>query len=88
MVARTDVDYRRPILFRREPYEVHTWVSHVGTSSFTLSAEVRDPAPVTGRAGEVLAASQVVAVGFDAETQRASQLSSRRRERLLAELAE
>ena len=31
VVAQTDVDYRRPILFRAEPYDCWTWVSHVGT---------------------------------------------------------
>ena len=30
VVAQTDVDYRRPILFRPEPYDCRTWVSHVG----------------------------------------------------------
>ena len=41
VVARIDVDYRRPILFRPEPYVVQTWVTRVGTSSFVLSC--RDP---------------------------------------------
>jgi acyl-CoA thioester hydrolase len=36
VVAQTDVDYRVTILFRLEPYDVHTRVTHVGTKSFTL----------------------------------------------------
>ena len=80
VVARTDVDYRRPVLFRLEPYEVHSWISHVGTTSFVIAAEIRD-------GEEVLASSQVVAVGFDRGTQRAAPLTPDHRARLLAEVA-
>lgn len=79
VVARTDVDYRRPILFRREPYAVHSWISHVGRASFTFSAEIRD-------GEEVLARSRVVAVGFDPTAQRATKLTADHRTRLVAEL--
>jgi acyl-CoA thioester hydrolase len=79
VVARTDVNYRRPILFRLEPYEVHTWISHVGRTSFVVAAEIRD-------GDEVLATSRVVIVGFDRETQRASQLTADHRARLLDQL--
>jgi acyl-CoA thioester hydrolase len=86
VVARTDVDYRRPILFRMEPYEVHSWISHVGRSSFVVAAEIRDVTSRPGETGEVLASSRVVAVGFDRETQRASALLPDHRTRLLEEL--
>ena len=43
MVARQDVQYRAPLDFRLEPYEVATWVTAIGTRSFTLAAEIRDP---------------------------------------------
>lgn len=81
VVARTDVDYRRPILFRMAPYEVHSWISHVGRTSFVIAAEIRDP-----EAGEVLASSRVVAVGFDRDTQQAAALTPDHRARLVAEL--
>jgi acyl-CoA thioester hydrolase len=80
VVARTDVDYRRPVLFRLEPYQVHSWISHVGTTSFVIAAEIRD-------GDEVLASSQVVAVGFDRSTQRAAPLTPDHRARLVAEAA-
>jgi acyl-CoA thioester hydrolase len=79
VVARTDVTYRRPILFRREPYTVHSWISRVGTRSFTISAEIRD-------GGEVLASSDVVMVTFDSRAQRAAPMPEAQRTRLLAEL--
>lgn len=80
VVARTDVDYRRPLLFRAEPYDVHSWVGHVGRTSFVVAAEISD-----GEA--VLASSRSVLVGFDRETQRAAALTSDQRTRLLEERA-
>jgi acyl-CoA thioester hydrolase len=43
VVARQDVEYRRPIDFRTAPYEVLTSVTAIGTRSFTLAVEIRDP---------------------------------------------
>lgn len=81
VVARTDVDYRRPILFRQEPYAVHSRISHVGRTSFVITAEIRD-------GDQVLASSDVVVVGFDRETQRAARLEPDHRTRLLEQLGE
>lgn len=86
VVARTDVDYRRPILFRSAPYEVHSWVSHVGRTSFVISAEIRDPE--VSSAAQVLAGSRSVLVGFDRATQRSAELTPDQRDRLLTELDE
>jgi acyl-CoA thioester hydrolase len=63
VVAQTDVDYRRPILFRAEPYDCRTWVSHIGTSSVVFESVVRD-------GDEVLARARVVGVFMDNETGR------------------
>jgi len=79
VVARTDVDYRRPILFRMTPYEVHSWVAHVGRTSFVIAAEIRD-------GDDVLASARAVLVGFDRTTQRASELTPDHRARLVAQL--
>jgi acyl-CoA thioester hydrolase len=87
-VARADVDYRRPIFFRMTPYEVHSWVSHVGRTSFTVAAEIRDPTSGSDSdQGELLASSRVVLVGFDSGTQRAAELTGDQRARLVEELA-
>ena len=45
MVVRQDVEYRRSMDFRNEPYEVGTVVAHLGNRSVTLAAEIRDPRP-------------------------------------------
>ena len=64
VVAQTDVDYKVPILFRPEPYDGWTWLSHVGNRSMTVESEIRD-------GDTVLSRSRVAMVFFDAETQRA-----------------
>ena len=58
LVVRQDIDYRRPMDFRSQPYEVATQVTAVGNRSFRLAAEVRDPA-----AGVTFAAARTVVVG-------------------------
>ena len=58
MVARQDVDYLAPMDFRTEPYEVATLVTAIGTRSFTLAAEVRDPG-----SGTVYATAGTIVVG-------------------------
>ena len=85
VVARVDVDYRRPILLRQEPYVVRSWVSHVGTKSFTISGEVRDSDAADAA---LLARSDVVMVTFDKKAQRAAPMHDGQRARLLAALAE
>lgn len=80
VAASTVVDYRRPILFRLQPYAVHSWVSHVGSSSFTISGEIRD-------GDEVLATARVVMVAFDKDTQRSAPLGEGPRAALVAELS-
>ncbi len=63
VVAQMDVEYRVPILFRPEPYECWSWISHVGRRSMVVESEICD--------GEVvLSRSRVVMVFFDQETQR------------------
>lgn len=75
VVARIDVDYLRPIMFRSEPFEIQTWVSRVGTSSYDLQAEIRD-------GDEVLSRAQAVVVAFDLQQQRSRPLTDVERERL------
>jgi acyl-CoA thioester hydrolase len=79
VVARVDVDYKRPILFRTEPYVVESWVTRVGTSSATISSEIRDGDTLLSRAEAVL-------VAFDLSTQRSRPFEDGERKRLRAAL--
>ena len=76
VVARIGVEYRKPILFRAEPYAVETWVKRVGTSSYTLGSEIKD-------GDTVLSSAEVVAVRFDRHRQRAHPLTEEDRTLLL-----
>ena len=81
VVARIDVDYKRPILFRPEPYAVETWVTRIGTSSYDLACRI------TGGATEddtVYSTAQVRLVAFDLATQRSRPLTDAERGRLEA----
>jgi len=75
VVARIDVDYVRPILFRTEPFQIETWVSRVGGSSYDLEAEIKD-------GDEVLSRAHAVVVAFDRDQQRSRRLSDVERSRL------
>lgn len=77
VVAQTDVDYKVPILFRLEPYDVHSRITHVGTKSFTIESEIRD--------GDVLLSrARVVLVCFDSATQRSIEPPAAYRDAMLA----
>lgn len=80
VLAQMDVDYRVPILFRPEPYDVWSWATHVGNSSFVIESEIVD-------GGTVLSRARVVMVTFDAQTQRAAPAPENYRELLRRELA-
>lgn len=65
VVARKQVEYLRPVHFRAEPYDVWSWVSHVGSRSVTIESDIRDGDTVLSRA-------KVVMVFFDPATQRSA----------------
>ncbi|GAB3213959.1 thioesterase family protein [Marinactinospora endophytica] len=77
VVARHEVDYVRPILLRREPVRVETWVTEVKNASFTLEYEIVDDDHLYVRAKSVL-------VGFDLDTQRVRRLDQDERDHLAA----
>ncbi|MCZ4499479.1 MAG: acyl-CoA thioesterase YbgC [Marmoricola sp.] len=80
VVARIDVDYRRPMGFRQATYDVHSWISHVGNTSAVFVGEIRD-------GDTVLASTRVVTVGFDTSTQTSAPLPADHRARLVEQLS-
>lgn len=77
VVARHEIDYRRPLVWRPEPIEIDVWTHQVKASSFTLKYEVRDqladPKPV------VLAEALTVLVPFDLAAARPRRLTENER---------
>jgi acyl-CoA thioester hydrolase len=59
VVARHEIDYKAPLVFRPEPVPVDVWVSRLGTSSFTLQYEMADDG------GPVYVEASTVLVPFD-----------------------
>ena len=80
VVARIDVDYKRPILFRPESYAVETWVTRIGTSSYDLACRIVDAD------GTLYSKAEVRLVAFDTATQRSRPLTDVERDRLEAAL--
>ena len=79
VVARIDVDYKRPILFRPEPYMVQSWVTGIGTSSYDLASRIVD---ADSPESTVYSTSQVKLVAFDTCSQRSRPLTDAERSRL------
>ena len=77
VVAQTDVDYRVPILFRPEPYDVWSRVTRLGTTSMTIDSEIRDTDQLYARA-------RVVCVFWDPATGRPTAPPAAYRERIEA----
>lgn len=73
VVGRIDVTYGEGMPWRREPYEVSSWVSRLGTSSVAIEAEIMGTDTVHARASAVL-------IGFDLEAQRSRPYTDEERE--------
>ena len=42
VVARHEIEYKRPLVYRAEPVRVETWVTDITNASFTVAYEVKD----------------------------------------------
>lgn len=42
VIAEIEATYKRPLYFRPEPVYVHSWVSHIGNTSFRISHTLLD----------------------------------------------
>ena len=51
LVARQEVEYLRPVGYRREPVVVDMWIGHLGGASIDVCYEVHDAAPAEGASG-------------------------------------
>ena len=80
VVARKNVEYKVPVLHRPEPYDVWSWISRVGTTSFDVQSELCDGDTVLSRARTTI-------VVVDREAQRPTPPAPEFREALVAALA-
>lgn len=62
VVARSSIDYLRPLVHRARPVPIDVWVSRIGGASFHLEYEVHDIEP---EGGMVYARAHSVMVPYD-----------------------
>lgn len=68
VVVRHEIDYKSPLVHRREPVEIQIWVSRLRASSVTLSYVVKD-------AGHIYASARTVLAPYDYEARRLRRLT-------------
>jgi acyl-CoA thioester hydrolase len=73
VVARHEIDYKAPLVFRPEPVPIDVWVSRLGNSSFELRYEILDDG------GPVYAEAATVLVPFDVDAARPRRVSDEER---------
>jgi acyl-CoA thioester hydrolase len=73
VVARHEIDYKAPLVFRPEPVPIDVWVSRLGNSSFELRYEILDDD------GPVYAEAATVLVPFDVGAARPRRVSDEER---------
>jgi acyl-CoA thioester hydrolase len=54
VVARHEIDYKAPLVYRAEPVRIETWVTEIRAASFTVAYEVRDDKALYALASTVL----------------------------------
>ncbi|MFE9117612.1 acyl-CoA thioesterase [Streptomyces sp. NPDC007172] len=61
VVARHEIDYKRPLVHRHEPVIIESWVTKMGAASLTISYEIKEP----GDGGLVYVTASTVVVPYD-----------------------
>jgi acyl-CoA thioester hydrolase len=83
LVARSEIEYLEPLVYRTGPVSIDLWVTHIAAASFDLGYEVLDDAEAGG-AGRprVYARATTTLVTFDLTQHRPRRISPSERERL------
>ena len=76
VVARHEIDYKAPLVFRPQPVPIEVWVEKLGNASFTLAYEVKDDD------GTVYVRASSVMVPYDVQAGRPRRVSDVEREAL------
>jgi len=80
VVARHEIEYKRPLVYRSDPVRVETWVTQIGNASFTVAYEVKDD-------HWVFAVAETVLVPYDLAANRPRRLTVEERDYLQPYLA-
>jgi len=80
LVARAEIEYKRPMTFRQEPYPIEMWVSKIGGASFTIGYELVEDNPDGSAARIVYGKASTVLAPVDLATGRPRRLTGIERE--------
>ncbi|MBD5831768.1 thioesterase family protein [Janibacter sp. UYMM211] len=83
IVARQEIEYLRPLVYRLAPVRIDLRVSQIGGASFEVGYEVRDPQDV---GDAVYARAETTLAAFDLATERPRRLPQTERDALRAQL--
>ncbi len=61
LVVKAEIEYRRPMVFRQEPYRIEMWIAQLRRASFTVGYELVDDPDECGRRQVYGQASTVLA---------------------------
>jgi acyl-CoA thioester hydrolase len=81
LVARTEIEYFEPLLFRIAPIAIDLWVTRIGAADFDMAYEVLDP-KVDDNDDRTYARAETLLVAFDQTTQRPRRISAVERAQL------
>jgi acyl-CoA thioester hydrolase len=80
VVARHEIEYKRPLVYRSDPIRVETWVTKITNASFTVAYEVKDDP-------WIYAVAETVLVPYDLAAERPRRLTLHERDYLEPYLA-
>ncbi|MEV6394778.1 thioesterase family protein [Streptomyces sp. NPDC051907] len=72
VVARHEIEYKRPLVHRHEPVIIESWVTKIGAASLTIAYEVKD----AEGASEVYVRASTVVVPYDLAAGRPRRISA------------
>ena len=70
VVARHEIDYLRPLVYRPEPVTIETWLTKLGNASFTVAYEIKD-----ADTGTVYVRASTIVVPYDLAAARPRRLT-------------
>jgi acyl-CoA thioester hydrolase len=79
VVARAEIEYLSPLVYRPEPVAIDMWVTRLSGASFDIGYEVLDPSGRDGREPDLYARAETTLVLYDLQTQRSRRMSEAER---------
>lgn len=82
LVARSEIEYLEPLVYRPEPVAIDLWVTDLAGASFDMGYEVLDETGADGEAPQIYARASTTLVLYDLARHRPRRMTPGERERL------